>query len=97
MAMGEFQGPEVQFLQGPFARARVAASPASSGCAVDTMSTIHESCVGIIGGGTESSLWEDIPSVPDLQCVWQILVQSANPRSNQTIRTLPPSQSAEYT
>ena len=26
-AMGEFQGPEVQFLQGALARARVAASP----------------------------------------------------------------------
>ena len=34
-------------------------------------------------------LWEAIPSVPDLQCAWQILVQSANPRSNHTIRTLP--------
>ena len=44
----------------------------------------------------ERRLWEAIPSVPDLQCAWQILVQSANPRSNHTIRTLPPSQSAEY-
>ena len=44
----------------------------------------------------ECRLWEAIPSVPDLQCAWQILVQSANPRSNHTIRTLPPLQSAEY-
>ena len=44
----------------------------------------------------ERRLWEAIPSVPDLQCTWQLLVQSANPRSNHTIRTLPPSQSAEY-
>ena len=32
----------------------------------------------------ERRLWEAIPSVPDLQCAWQILVQSANPRSNHT-------------
>ena len=44
----------------------------------------------------ERRLWEAIPSVLDLQCAWQILVQSANPRSNHMIRTLPPSQSAEY-
>ena len=42
----------------------------------------------------ERRLWEAIPSVLDLQCAWQILVQSANSRSNHTIRTLPPSQSA---
>ena len=32
----------------------------------------------------------------DFQCVWLILVQSANPRSKRTIKTLPPSQSSEY-
>ena len=44
----------------------------------------------------ERKLWEAIPNVPDLQCAWQILLQSANPRANHTIRTLPPSQSANY-
>ena len=44
----------------------------------------------------ERRLVEVIPSVPDLQCAWQILVQSVNARSNHTIRTLPPSQSAEH-
>ena len=44
----------------------------------------------------ERRLWEAIPSVPDLQCAWQILVQSANPRSNHTIRTLPHSQSTDH-
>ena len=28
----------------------------------------------------ERTLWEAIRSVPDLQCAWQILLQSANPR-----------------
>ena len=32
----------------------------------------------------------------ELKCASQILVQSANPRSNHTTRTLPPSQSSEY-
>ena len=41
-------------------------------------------------------MWEAIPTVPDLQCGWQILLQSANPRANHTLRTLPPSSSAEY-
>ena len=44
----------------------------------------------------EQRLWDAIPSVPDLQCAWQILVQSANPRANHTIRTLPPRLSLEY-
>ena len=35
-------------------------------------------------------------SVPDLQCDWQLLLQSANPRANHRLRTMPPSQSAEY-
>ena len=44
----------------------------------------------------EQPLWDAIPSVPDLQCAWQILVQSANPRANHTTRTLPPRLSLEY-
>ena len=44
----------------------------------------------------ERRLWEAIPSVPDLQCAWQTLVQSANPRANHTLRTLPPSECAGY-
>ena len=39
----------------------------------------------------ERRLWERIPNVPDLQCGWQILLLSANPRANHTLRTLPPS------
>ena len=37
-----------------------------------------------------------IPSVADLQCAWQILLQSANPRANHSIRILPPTLSAAY-
>ena len=44
----------------------------------------------------ERRLWEAIPTVPDLQCGWQIHLQSANPRAIHTLRTLPPSSSAEY-
>ena len=42
----------------------------------------------------ERLLWDAIPSVPDLQCAWQMLLQSANPRANHTMRTMPPSLSA---
>ena len=42
----------------------------------------------------ERLLWETIPAVLDLQYAWQILFQSANPRANHTIRTLPPAMSA---
>ena len=45
---------------------------------------------------TERQLWDMIPCVPDPQCAWQLLVQSANPWANQSLRTLPPSQSLEY-
>ena len=34
--------------------------------------------------------------MPDLQCAWQILLQSAGPRANHTLRTLPPKLSADY-
>ena len=59
-------------------------------------------CVGNPLGSAQSSLEsckqvlrrcklsEAIPTVPHLQCGWQILLQNANPR-----RTLPPSSSAE--
>ena len=42
----------------------------------------------------ERELWSAIPIVPDLQCSWQLLLQSANPRANHTMRTMPPSQSS---
>ena len=44
----------------------------------------------------EIALWEAIPTVPDLQCSWQVLLQSANPRANHTMRTMPPGSSADY-
>ena len=44
----------------------------------------------------ERRLWDTIPAVPDLQCAWQLLLQSANPRANHTFRTLPPNQSEEF-
>ena len=44
----------------------------------------------------ERKLWETVPNVPDLQCGWQILLLSANPRANHMLRTLPPSFSSEY-
>ena len=44
----------------------------------------------------ERRLWDTIPAVPDLQCAWQLLLQSANPRANHSLRTMPPSQSVEY-
>ena len=42
-----------------------------------------------------AKLWEAIPTVPDLQAAWQILLQCAGPRCHM-LRTLPPSQSEEY-
>ena len=42
----------------------------------------------------ERELWMAIPTVTDLKCAWQLLVQSANPRA--TMRTMRPSQSAAY-
>ena len=44
----------------------------------------------------EARLWDAIPEVPDLQCAWQLLLQCAGPRANHLLRTLPPSQSAQY-
>ena len=36
------------------------------------------------------------PVVPDFQCAWQLLVQSANPRANHSLRTMPPSSTTEH-
>ena len=44
----------------------------------------------------EAQLWEAIPTVPDLQAAWQILLQCAGPRCHHMLWTLPPSQSPEY-
>ena len=44
----------------------------------------------------EAQLWDAIPSVPDLQAAWQILLQCAGPRCHHILRTLPPSQSEVY-
>ena len=44
----------------------------------------------------ERRLWETIPNLPVLQCGWQILLLSASPRANRTLRTVPPSISSEY-
>ena len=44
----------------------------------------------------ETELWGALPAVPDLQCAWQILIQSASPRCNHMLRALPPSASAAY-
>ena len=37
-------------------------------------------------------MWNAIPSVPDLQCAWQLLLQCAGPRCHHVLRTVPPSQ-----
>ena len=44
----------------------------------------------------ERELWDALHTVPDLQCAWQLLLQSANPRANHTMRTMPPSVSRIY-
>ena len=44
----------------------------------------------------EAQLWKVIPTVPDLQAAWQILLQCAGPRCHHMLRTLPPPQSEEY-
>ena len=40
----------------------------------------------------EQELWRAIPSVPDLQCAWQLLLQCAGPRCHHFLRTVPPTQ-----
>ena len=37
---------------------------------------------------TERQLWDMIPCVLDHQCAWQLLVQSANPRANHSLRII---------
>ena len=44
----------------------------------------------------ERRLWERIPDVLDVQCAWQILYQSAGPRCNYFIRSMPPTVSERY-
>ena len=44
----------------------------------------------------DHKLWGAIPWVPDLQAAWQILIQCAGPRCHHILRTLLPSQAAEY-
>ena len=44
----------------------------------------------------EEQLLGQLQRLPDLQCAWVMLSQSAVPRANHTIRTLPPSASAAY-
>ena len=44
----------------------------------------------------ERLLCVSIPAVPDLECAWHILLQSANRRGNHTIRILPPARVEGY-
>ena len=44
----------------------------------------------------EQKLWDAIPSVLDLQCAWQVLLQCAGPRCHHLLRTVPPSLSEVY-
>ena len=44
----------------------------------------------------ERRLYETWHAVKDMQCAWQLVVQCAVPRANHTLRTVPPSHSAEY-
>ena len=44
----------------------------------------------------ERKLWDAIPSIPDLQCSWQVLLQCAGPRCHHSLRTVPPRQCAGY-
>ena len=56
-------------------------------------------CWEPLSGALSSSLEsckQELRRNAGLQCGWQILLQSANPRANHTLRTLPPSFSAEY-
>ena len=58
---------------------------------VRTRGSLQESWCWALPSGLNSSsarscktarLWQAIPNVPDLQCGWQILLQSANTRAN---------------
>ena len=37
--------------------------------------------------GDERRFWDAVPTVKNLQCAWQLLLQSANPQANHTLRT----------
>ena len=41
-------------------------------------------------------MWDAIPSIPDLQCSWQVLLQCAGPQCHHLLRTVPPRQCAKY-
>ena len=47
-------------------------------------------------GPEKRRLGEAIPNAPDLLCEWQIWLQSANPRANHTLGTLPLLMSVDY-
>ena len=38
----------------------------------------------------EHRLWDSIPWIPDLHCVWQVLIQCAGPRCHHLLRTVSP-------
>ena len=44
----------------------------------------------------EQTFLKALRQMPDLQCAWNLLTYCAIPRSNHTLRTLPPSLSEEY-
>ena len=44
----------------------------------------------------EKVLWDKLPSLPDLQSAWLLLLYCASPRYGYTARTLPPSLSKHY-
>ena len=46
--------------------------------------------------GTEERLLRELPEIGDPQVAWVLLLQSAVPRANHTLRVLPPTVSANY-
>ena len=77
-------GPDVWNLQG----VKILGSPV--GCEEFVSSFIERRLAD------EQKLWDAIPSVPDLQCAWQVLLQCAGPRCHHLLRTVPPSLSEVY-
>ena len=45
---------------------------------------------------TENKMLHELPGFKDIQAAWSLLLYSAVPRANHTIRVLPPSQSTAY-
>ena len=72
------------------ARSLAATGPESLGNTIGTPEKVNDRIE------EERRLWETIPVVLDLQCAWQLLVRSANPRANHSLRTMPPSSTTEY-